>query len=520
MSLVGNLEDLSLGDILQIVSLSRKSGVLALSSDLGSGRIVFCDGLVQAACLKGHPDDLRELLVGEAVIDPAGFDAALSWARDHGMPVEETLSREAGISQATIHELITNAAEAAILEMFSWPSGDFSFDVRSELDPEDPHLILPKGINAQYLAMEGLRIRDERSRDSAGESDFDPNAETNPKIGIDQDPLFGADLSEVDEEGDDLPLLEAEPLEEGDADFEHTTSATDLLVERVVERTDDATELSLDDLVVASPLPNQAPAIGPAVGVSAPLDEHGERPIAAPALEREPTPTRAAETREGIASGSPDPLFLETMSRMPVVLIDPDVTALEWVRSAIEDDFARVHMFQKADQGLTRIRQYLIRGTTPLVLVSPETPIDPLSGIHGLADFVKRLKAQSPRIVVLGLGEDDERAPTAMPGNLNGVLQRPARRRLADKLSAEGAMASQAFSHALQVVLARQAGGERTGAESHRGLRDATDMCPEASSRGERSHRRGRGCGSGEGGGVLARDDAHGEVPRLRRPGR
>ena len=130
----------------------------------------------------------------------------------------------------------TDAAEAAILEMFSWPSGDFSFDVRSELDPEDPHLILPKGINAQYLAMEGLRIRDERSRDSAGESDFDPNAETNPEIGIDQDPLFGADLSEVDDEGDDLPLLEAEPLEEGGADYEHTTSATDVLVERVVER--------------------------------------------------------------------------------------------------------------------------------------------------------------------------------------------------------------------------------------------------------------------------------------------
>ncbi|PLY11667.1 MAG: hypothetical protein C0624_01655 [Desulfuromonas sp.] len=30
MSLVGNLEDLGLGEILQIVSLSRKSGVLTL----------------------------------------------------------------------------------------------------------------------------------------------------------------------------------------------------------------------------------------------------------------------------------------------------------------------------------------------------------------------------------------------------------------------------------------------------------------------------------------------------------
>ena len=41
MSLVGSLEDLGLGDILQIVSLSRKSGLLLLRSDDGEGRIVF-----------------------------------------------------------------------------------------------------------------------------------------------------------------------------------------------------------------------------------------------------------------------------------------------------------------------------------------------------------------------------------------------------------------------------------------------------------------------------------------------
>ena len=174
---------------------------------------------------------------------------------------------------------------------------------------------------------------------------------------------------------------------------------------------------------------------------------------------------------------------------MPVVLIDPDVSVLEWVKSAIEDDFARVHMFQKADQGLTRIRQYLIRGTTPLVLVSPETPIDPLSGIHGLADFVKRLKAQSPRIVVLGLREDDDVAPAAMPGVLNGVLRRPPRRLLADKLSPAGATASQVLSRALLEVLAQQGGEARAKAankaESLRGLRDATAKLQEASSRGE-----------------------------------
>ena len=175
MSLVGNLEDLSLGDILQIISLAQKSGVLALSGELGTGRIVFRSGLVQAACLKGGPNALRDLLVHHACIDPAGYDAAHFLAESSGVPIEEMLNREEGLSQERIDELITKSAESAVFEMFTWPSGDFSFDVRNELDPEDPQLILPNGINAQYLAMEGVRIRDERDRDD-GAAFVDPNA--------------------------------------------------------------------------------------------------------------------------------------------------------------------------------------------------------------------------------------------------------------------------------------------------------------------------------------------------------
>ena len=62
MSLVGSLEDLGLGDILQIVSLSRKSGLLVLRSDAGEGRIVLHDGQVRAAFVKGEPEDLQALV--------------------------------------------------------------------------------------------------------------------------------------------------------------------------------------------------------------------------------------------------------------------------------------------------------------------------------------------------------------------------------------------------------------------------------------------------------------------------
>ena len=53
MSLIGSLDDLGLGDILQIINLSQKSGVLIVVGDQGEGRIVFRDGLVRGAARKG-----------------------------------------------------------------------------------------------------------------------------------------------------------------------------------------------------------------------------------------------------------------------------------------------------------------------------------------------------------------------------------------------------------------------------------------------------------------------------------
>ena len=492
MSLVGNLEDLSLGDILQIISLSQKSGVLELSSDQGCARIVFRSGLVHAALLKGEPNSLREMLIARAVIDPAGYGASLSRAQELGVAVEQTLESDAGIGSDQIVEWIRGAVEAAILEMFTWPAGDFSFDVRNELDPEDPQLVLEIGMNAQYLAMEGLRLRDERERDAgdddSGAEEWDPNAITNPGISSLEDPLFGDDSEDVF------------VLYDGDEnDLRAPETATDALVANVIERAEATDELTLDDVAEALPLVTLVP------------NSDLERvPVleAEPIVEAVPAEIFAIPTHESAALGNPviaaapavashetsskaTPAAERTlcnMGRMPVVLIDPDVSVGDWVKSAIEKKFARVHVFQQADQGLSRIRQYLIRGETPLVLVSSETQIDPLSGIHGLSDFVKRLKAQSPRTVVLGLRDDDV-APSAMPSTLNGVLRRPSRRLLVDKKQPEGAAASQVLWRAVLEILTDQGEGaakaKASGPASMRGLRDATAKLQDASSRGE-----------------------------------
>jgi len=55
LGLQGNLEDLPLLDIIQIVSFSRKTGHLAIEMEGGAGAIVFRDGLVVSAFTAGSP---------------------------------------------------------------------------------------------------------------------------------------------------------------------------------------------------------------------------------------------------------------------------------------------------------------------------------------------------------------------------------------------------------------------------------------------------------------------------------
>ena len=82
MSLVGNLEDLGLGDILQIVSLSRKSGILVISGDDNEGEIIFKNGQVIRCTSTDVVENLRETISVSELIDPEQLDEAMSLFED------------------------------------------------------------------------------------------------------------------------------------------------------------------------------------------------------------------------------------------------------------------------------------------------------------------------------------------------------------------------------------------------------------------------------------------------------
>lgn len=179
LSLVGNLEDLGLGDILQIVSLSRKSGVLHLEQDTREGAIIFRDGQVVCAYSTTTRRKLSELLVEQGLLTEDQKKQCYEVWSDSGK--RDTLSahveRDVGVSHDKIQSVIRGTVEKAVYHLFRWREGTFNFelkDVEEELkalDRDDAQLVLDVGLNPQYLAMEGARLQDESTLEEQPEED-------------------------------------------------------------------------------------------------------------------------------------------------------------------------------------------------------------------------------------------------------------------------------------------------------------------------------------------------------------
>ena len=165
MSLVGNLEDLGLGDILQIVSLSQKSGVLTLRSRNREGKVIFLNGKVVQASSSVFPESFGDFLVRRGVIDFETFKGALALRKSliPQIPLEIVLFQNFGISPNALQEALRERIEAIVYSFFGWSEGTFAFELGEvEEWAEGEREILQQGLNTQFLAIEGSRMIDER----------------------------------------------------------------------------------------------------------------------------------------------------------------------------------------------------------------------------------------------------------------------------------------------------------------------------------------------------------------------
>jgi hypothetical protein len=459
MSLVGSLEDLGLGDILQIISLSRKSGLLLLRSDRGEGRITFQDGQVRGALVKGGPADLRALVVAAGDLSDAEFDALEAEARKRKVSVSVALSTHPSLSVERLDELRRANSEAAVVEMFRWRAGDFSFEIREESEADrDAGLLLMNGLSAQYLAMEATRLRDEAGPAAPGPDAFDAASDSSGFVFSGEEPA---------------PESSSEPSgQPTHKDVGLKAAVVELVAAAAVE---EASDEELEEVATVEAKPDA---------------EDSETPVA-PAIPPQSAPTLERRDRRD----PPDTAAKATTKRVPtppIIVIDRDLATLEWVKSALRTSFPRVHIFQVSEHAIGRLRQYLVKGDAPVMVVSDRAPPDPLSGARSAREIIERIKAQSPKTPVLLLLEAEVGGAPKTVGRTGGadaITLRPTAGQLANPRLAEAvAEAARRLEQVISVWARRAAGGvEARGPRSAdvQRLRDASARLRHPSSRGE-----------------------------------
>ncbi len=147
MSLLGRLEDLSLTDIVQIVYLSRRTGVLEIVDERGRHTVLFRQGLVVNASSPEHPDLLAYLVARDLI--PQAAVPGLRQMEENGIPygtaaVEMNVIRASDLGNA-IHERIVSV----VAPLMQSREGEFNFILSDHIGPldveYDPDAIFKEG---------------------------------------------------------------------------------------------------------------------------------------------------------------------------------------------------------------------------------------------------------------------------------------------------------------------------------------------------------------------------------------
>jgi len=204
MSLVGRLEDLSLGEILQIVSLSKRSGLLRLESPAGKANIYIRSGKIIYVARSDEKEGPLSLLVHHGFVKMDQMEAIrgeLESSINAGQ-IRDLLDEKLGVTPDSFQKVLKNRVKELIYSLFHWEEGTFSFQLVQE---EEKHPLLEKmapyfldqGIEVQFLVLEGARRKDEMGRQPPPEMEAPGRARSvvSPETEGDREQESGKQLS-------------------------------------------------------------------------------------------------------------------------------------------------------------------------------------------------------------------------------------------------------------------------------------------------------------------------------------
>jgi tetratricopeptide (TPR) repeat protein len=158
MAIRGSLKEASLPDVLQLLSMGKKTGCLSVTHRNSFGNIYFDKGRICYASIVNRRDRLGDMLVKNGVITQEQIDAAVAMQnRRRDKRLGELLVELGSLTLEQLHGAIHVQIQEAVYFLFTWHQGTFNFEADVQPDAHD-HVV---SINPETLLLEGARRVDE-----------------------------------------------------------------------------------------------------------------------------------------------------------------------------------------------------------------------------------------------------------------------------------------------------------------------------------------------------------------------
>lgn len=175
MSLVGSLKDLPFSDILQILCLSRRSGILYLGQEDSLAILRFRGGLLHGIDLPGEESPLIRGIRRERLVPDDVLVQAIRECRRATDSLLQILAAKTYLDPEQVRKVVVGEVRSVIRRLLTWRDGEFRFEIDGADTGEHPRdearrghgrastegtlLRIPEGLDPREILLEEMQAR-------------------------------------------------------------------------------------------------------------------------------------------------------------------------------------------------------------------------------------------------------------------------------------------------------------------------------------------------------------------------
>ncbi len=176
MAIEGNIEDISIVDVVQLLHLTQKTGTLSIQASGGKALLTFKDGAINSATFPKSGHNLGKALLDLGAVTEAELSRAITAQKKPGSPARplgQLLVESGAVEPAVLTQAMERLIELILLDVVSLRKGSFSFTADAPVLCDDFQHVsssVMRGIsvNTQMVLLDVLRIYDEKNKGQPG----------------------------------------------------------------------------------------------------------------------------------------------------------------------------------------------------------------------------------------------------------------------------------------------------------------------------------------------------------------